>query len=80
MTAGRLRGLGGFLRFEGLAVWDAEAGCCRVEQGVRPVICLSLNDVKKGGGEHAYGVPQGKMAAEYQRHGRGVVMRTFAAA
>lgn len=54
--------------FEGLAVWDAKGGRYRAEQGVRPVIYLSLNDVKKGGWEECYQTLEGKMAAEYQRH------------
>lgn len=54
--------------FEGLAIWDAEGGRYQAEQGVRPVIYLSLNDVKKGSWEECYGAFQEKMAVEYRRH------------
>ena len=33
--------------FEGLQIWDDEEGRYRAEQGVRPVIFFTLNDVKK---------------------------------
>jgi hypothetical protein len=55
--------------FEGLAIWDAEDGHYRCEQGVRPVVYLSLNDIKKGSWEQAYEAFAGKVAAEYERHG-----------
>lgn len=54
--------------FEGLSIWDYQDGRYRAEQGVRPVIFLSLNDVKKDCWEYAYGAIEGKIAAEYQRH------------
>ena len=40
--------------FEGLRIWGAKGGRYRAEQGVRPVIYLSLNDVKKGSWEECY--------------------------
>ena len=40
--------------FEGLRIWDVKGGRYRAEQGVRPVIYLSLNDVKKGSWEECY--------------------------
>lgn len=55
--------------FEGLTIWDAEGGRYRVEQGIRPVIYISLNDVKKATWEQAYEAIAGKIAAEYERHG-----------
>ena len=55
--------------FEGLQIWDDEEGRYRAEQGVRPVIFFTLNDVKKDCWEYAYEALEGKVAAEYQRHG-----------
>ena len=55
--------------FEGLSIWDAEGGRYRAEQGVRPVIFFTLNDVKKSTWEECYQALEGKVAAEYQRHG-----------
>ena len=54
--------------FEGLEIWDAKDGRYRSEQGVRPVIYFSLNDVKKPTWEEAYAAMEGKVAAEYARH------------
>ena len=55
--------------FEGLQIWDDEEGRYRAEQGVRPVIFFTLNDVKKDCWEYAFEALEGKVAAEYQRHG-----------
>ncbi len=55
--------------FEGLAIWDACDGRYRAEQGVRPTIFFTLNDVKKATWEGCYEALEGKAAAEYQRHG-----------
>ena len=55
--------------FEDLAVWDAQGGRYRAHQGVYPVVYLSLNDVKKASWDVAYGALEGKVAAEYERHG-----------
>lgn len=54
--------------FEGLAIWDARDGAFRAEQGVRPVVYFSLNDVKKATWDDAYGALEQKIAAEYRRH------------
>ena len=48
---------------------SAEGGRYRAEQGVRPVIFFTLNDVKKSTWEECYQALEGKVAAEYQRHG-----------
>lgn len=39
--------------FEGLAIWDARGGRYRAEQGVRPAIFFTLNDVKRPPGRSA---------------------------
>ena len=54
--------------FEGLEIWDADGGRYRAEQGKRPVIYLTLNDVKKSTWEEAYASLTDKVAAEYERH------------
>ena len=55
--------------FEGLSIWDAAGGRYRAEQGVRPVVYFSLNDVKKLSWDECYQTLEGKITAEYQRHG-----------
>ena len=55
--------------FEGLEIWDARDGRYRAEQGARPTIFFTLNDVKKSTWEECYRALEGKAAAEYQRHG-----------
>ena len=54
--------------FEGLEVWGAHDGRYRAEQGVRPVVFFSFNDVKKPDWAIAYGALEQKIAVEYRRH------------
>lgn len=54
--------------FEGLDIWDIDDGSYRAEQGVRPTVFFTFNDVKKLDWQSAYESLGGKIAAEYRRH------------
>ena len=55
--------------FEGLAIWDEDAGAYRIHQGRYPTVSMTLSQAKQLSWDQTLADIHGLMAMEYSRHG-----------